>query len=872
MGRLSTPDAGPSATAASAGDHINVVLKALRHEARFLRNLTAWHRLPPREALYGAWPSQVDGRVISALAARGIERPFTHQAEAIDKALAGRHVVVVSGTASGKTLCYNVPVLTRLLADRDARALYLFPTKALAHDQAESLGGLVESLGADVAVHTYDGDTPPEVRSQVRRMARVILSNPDMLHAGMLPHHTKWAEWLRGLRFIVLDELHTYRGVFGSHMANVLRRLRRICRFYGADPCFICCSATVANPLQHAQALLGEAVDVVDSDGSPRGERHLLFYNPPVVDQALGIRRSALLESRVLATYLIEQDVQTLVFARARVAAEVLLTYLQRDADQRGMPATAIRGYRGGYLPSERRRIERDLRSGAARGVVATNALELGVDIGELGAVVMAGYPGTVASTWQQAGRAGRRRNASLAVLVAGGGPLDQYIVTHPDFFLERTPEHALINPDNPLILLGHVTCAAFELPFAAGETFGGLDVSGYLAMLEDEGLLHRAASTSYWVGQSYPAESVSLRTSGAAAFSVVEADSGRTIGTVDCFSAPFLIHEGAIYLHEGESYEVMRLDWEGRRAAVRAVTVDYFTEASSAERVQVVEERVRGSVGVLVSGLGSVRVTSTTSAYRRVRLFTHETLGWGTIDLPEQEMDTQGCWLCYPPELAAGLMAEGILVADEPFDRGPNWQEMRKRARVRDGYRCRHCGAPERADREHDVHHVRPFRAFGYVPGENDRYLAANDLANLQTLCRRCHWLADGAQAPAGSLAGLATALANVVPIYLMCDPRDIGVAPELRSAHTGGPTITFFDRVPGGIGLSERLSGLLDVALQAAGELVACCACDAGCPACVGPVLEPGKNTKQHVLRLVDAAFGGLASHGQPCLPKIE
>ncbi len=842
---------------APAGD-VEGVLAGLRRDPQVLGGLVAWHRLGASSARYSAWPPGVDPRLVAALARSGTREPYVHQAKAIASALAGEDVVVVTGTASGKTLCYNAPVLTTLLADPSARALYLFPTKALTQDQASALGELVGALEADLPAHTYDGDTETQARPLVRGRARVLLTNPDMLHTGILPHHTKWAAFFRGLRYVVLDEMHIYRGVLGSHMANVLRRLERVCRFYGSDPRFICCSATIANPEELARRLIGRKVTVVDQDGAPHGERHLLFYNPPVVDRALGIRRSAVLEARALAGRFIGGGLQTIVFTRARQTAEVLLTYLQAEGRNHGWDQQAVRGYRGGYLPGERRQVEKGLRQGAVRGVVATNALELGVDIGELAAVVMVGYPGTIASTWQQIGRAGRRQGSSIALLVAGGTPLDQYIVLHPEFFFGRSPEHAFVNPDNPLILLGHLACAAFELPFAPDETYGGRDVAAHLQMLEEDGLVHRAAGVSYWVGETYPAQSISLRSGGMDTFVIAEAESGRTIGIVDRFGAPITIHPGAIYIHEGQPYQVEELDWEGCRAMVKPVQADYYTHASSTERVQVVEERAQEQAGGAAKGWGTVRVTSAATAYRKIRLFTHETLGWGTIELPEQEMETEGAWVWFPPEAAAALVEEGALSPDVRFGRGPNWSQMRKRARERDGYRCQHCGAPEREGQEHDVHHLRPFREFGYRPGENDNYLAANQLNNLVTLCRACHWRADGSQAPTGSLAGLANALANVAPLYLMCDPRDIGVVPEARSNHTGGPTITIYDRVPAGIGLSQQFFALQREVWRAAGELVAACTCEAGCPACVGPVLEPGRNTKAHVLRLVEAGLG--------------
>lgn len=829
------------------------------------RQVTAWRHLPRRPGRYAPFPANLDLRLVEALRRRGVERAYIHQAQAIEAALAGRHVVVVTATASGKTLCYNSPVLHTLLQDEGARALYLFPTKALAQDQLDEVQGLLRALGTPVRVDIYDGDTPPAARAAIRREARLVISNPDMLHTGILPHHTRWAEFFAGLRFVVLDELHVYRGVFGSHVANVLRRLRRVARFYGARPQFLCSSATIANPSELAEALVEEPCVLVDEDGAPKGEKHVLLYNPPLVQRELGIRRSPVLEARTLAANLLDEDVQTLVFTRARQTAEVLLTYLRDVAAARGWPLDRVRGYRGGYLPTERRAIEAGLREGSVRAVVATNALELGVDIGDLSAVVMTSYPGTIASTWQQAGRAGRGPGVSLAVLIAGPSPLDQYLVRHPEYFFGRTPEQAILNPDNLRIVVSHLQCAAFELPFREDEAFGRFpytqEVLEYLAEL---GVLRRAAGLYHWMQETYPVEGVSLRTADPDRFLVVEmpeaegAEGGRVVGEVDRASAPLLIHPGAIYMHEGDQYEVVDLDWEGRRAWVRPVRVGYYTDAGRTEDVQVLEVQAGGPWGEALRGRGRVRVVSRVTGYRKVRLYTHESLGWVPLDLPEQEMETTAFWLTLPETFVERLRQAGLWEVEPLNDYGPNWEVQRRRALERDRHICQHCGAPERPDREHDVHHIRPFREFGYVPGENENYVQANDLANLVTLCRDCHRLAELAQRMRSSLSGLGYLLGQVAPLHVMCDPRDLGTVVEMRARETGWPTIFLYDRVPGGAGFSERLYGLLGDLLRAAKDVVEGCPCRGGCPSCVGPSTDVGPDVKAGTLGLVDALLG--------------
>jgi DEAD/DEAH box helicase domain-containing protein len=680
-----------------------------------------------------------------------------------------------------------------------------------------------------------------------------------MLHTGILPYHTRWAGFFQNLRLVVLDELHAYRGIFGSHMANVIRRLRRVCRFYGSAPVFVCASATIANPVELAERLIEAPVTLIDDDGAPRGEKHIVLYNPPVLDAQLGVRRSYTLEARSIAGLFLANDVQTILFARSRLTTEVLLGYVRDEVERAGYAPVSVRGYRGGYLPTERREIEQGLRGGQVRGVVATNALELGVDIGALGAAILAGYPGTIASTWQQFGRAGRRENVSVGVLVASSAPLDQYIVAHPQYLLARSPEHALINPDNLAILVNHLRCAVFELPFARGEPFGAFeDADAILAMLAEAGEVHTSDGAYRWIADSYPASDLSLRTSTSDTIVIqdISGEQPQVIGEVDRATAPIMVYEGAVYLHEGRQYLIEALDWANGLAKARRADVDYYTDATSTTSVHVEEEYQSALVGDCLKAHGRVLVTHQATGFRMVRRYTHETLGYGQIDLPAQEFETTAYWLALTPDLTAQLEAQGILL--RPNDYGPNWPEQRDKARARDGYRCTRCQAPEREGQQHDVHHLRPFREFGYMPGHNEAYLEANRLDNLATLCRSCHRAVETARGTRSALAGLAAVLHNLSTLHLMCSPNDIGVLAEQRATHTQAPTITIYDQAPGGLGFSEWLYDLHGGILDAARDLVQDCPCEDGCPACVGPVGEVGAETKGMTLALLEAMTG--------------
>src|SRR5579863_376675 len=631
--------------------------------------IRAIRRTPARPAEYADFPGDLDPTLREVLVRRGIERLYTHQAEACRQIAAGSNGVVVTPTASGKTLCYNLPVLNRLTAEPGARAMYLFPTKALAEDQLDELHGLIEAFGtkqgSDLCAFTYDGDTPQDARRAIRQRANIVLTNPDMLHTGILPHHTKWAKLFENLRFLVIDELHYYRGVYGSHLANIMRRLRRLCEFYGSKPQFIACSATIANPKELAETLIEAPFELIDRNGAPAGEKVFICYNPPVVSRQLGIRRSYIGETRRIALELLDCNQQTLVFANNRLATEILVTYLKDACDNGRLPTESVRGYRGGYLPRERREIEKRLRSGDIRAVVATNALELGIDVGSLDAVVMAGYPGTIASTWQRAGRAGRRNTGSLAIMVASSAPVDQYVVEHPEYLFDRSPEHAYVNPDNVEILLNHLKCAAFELPVRNSEHFGPHEVPELCAFLRDAGLMHLSGDCWHWTSDTYPADAVSLRSVSSDNFVVVDITGDhRVIADVAFTSALTTLHEKAIYLHEARQYQVERFDYEGRKAYVKRVDSDYYTDAIDYTQVKALREFERAHISGGVERVhGDVRVNRQIVGFKKIRFYTNENVGAGKLSMPEQEMHTTAFWLHFP---AAFLEAMEEFTASE--------------------------------------------------------------------------------------------------------------------------------------------------------------------------------------------------------------
>jgi DEAD/DEAH box helicase domain-containing protein len=867
---------------------LSTLLETWRDTPGMAQNIAAWRTFPAQPGQFTSFPTDLHPALAAALRARGIVALYTHQAATWQHVQAGRHPVIVTGTASGKTLGYNLPIVDRLLHQPEIRALYLFPTKALAQDQAESLRQLLSEAEATSAGHssavggrrsavaTYDGDTPTSARPAIRQNARLVITNPDMLHAGILPHHTRWSDFFRSLQFVVIDEMHVYRGVFGSHVANVLRRLRRIASFYGAMPQFILTSATIANPLELAEQLIEAPAALVDNDSAARGIKHFIIYNPPIVNHDLGLRRSAMQETIRLTQELLAHDVQTLVFGRARRTVEIMTRYLQQTSplkdeggrikDERdsstfslqhlpprgGSTFNAIRAYRSGYLPRQRREIEQGLRAGQVRVVVATTALELGIDIGGLGAAVLAGYPGTIAATWQQAGRAGRQNEASLALLIASANPLDQFLAHQPGYFFDRSPEQALVNPDNLLILLQHLRCAAFELPFRRGEAFGGVEgdeVAEFMQFLQEAGEIHTSGETFFWMADRYPAERVSLRSASPerVLLQIPVEEGWAPLGEVDQASALWMVHPQAIYLHEGQAYRVDELDLAQNLARLQLSNADYYTEPKRETTVELVAKLNEAQIQGATKAHGEIVVTTQVVGYQRLRWFTQERLGDGELDLPPTELHTTGYWLALTEATVEHLRAQGLW-SNDPNDYGRNWFKQRQLARARDGYRCQICGAPEQG-REHDVHHKIPFRTFA-------SYEQANHLSNLITLCRPCHRRAETAVRIRSGLAGLAFALGHLAPLFLMCDLNDVAVHHDPASPLANGQAaVVIYELVPGGIGFSERLFELHTDLIAQAHQLVAACECADGCPSCVGPGGEEGRGGKREALAILVA-----------------
>jgi DEAD/DEAH box helicase domain-containing protein len=745
----------------------DAVLARLLDEPSLARGVVHHEVIPAREPAYGDLPAALDPRIVDALRSRGIERLYTHQVEAVTAVLDGQDIVVVTPTASGKSLCYALPILQSIAADPAARSLALFPTKALGQDQVAEFGLLAQAAGLDISTAAYDGDTPAPIRSAIRKAGQIVVTNPDMLHSAILPHHTKWFQLFEQLRVIVVDELHTYRGVFGSHVANVLRRLLRLCRHYGSNPVIVCCSATIGNPQELAETLIGRPVRVIDRNGAPSGERHILLVDPPILDPATGARGSAMTLAQRWALPFLRAGRQTVVFGRTRTAVEIMLSTLREALREDLGPRSRIRGYRAGYLPTERRSIERGLRDGEVLGVVSTNALELGVDIGRLDVAVLAGYPGSVAATWQQMGRAGRRGDVSVAIVIASASPVDRYVIHHPEFLLGSRPEEARLDPDNLHVLLSHLRCATFELPFELGERFGSLPADDLLAFVSESGHVRQADDGRwYWSSENFPASEVSLRTGAPENVVIIDTspDRPRVLGEVDLFAAQILVHERAIYIHESSQFYVDRLDWSEKKAYVHRIDVDHYTYANRAVTLKPLDVFAEAPATGGRRVHGEVMVASLVTMFKKLKFITDENVGWGPVDLPELELQTTAYW----------LTAEGVLG----------------------------------------------------------------------------RWRSDDLDV---ALIGAGRAVQAVAAVLLMVDPRDLGLVAQVRSPHQEAPTIYLYESVPGGVGLSERLWARHEELVAGAAELIGACPCEAGCPACTGPRLEPGVDAKALALQLL-------------------
>ena len=761
--------------------------------------ITAALEIPAKTGEYASFPDGLDDRLATALRARGINRLYSHQRLAWDHIRGPAHTVIVTPTASGKTLCYNLPVLQGVIRDQ-AKALYLFPTKALSQDQVAEIVELNKAGDLGVRVFTFDGDTPGDARKAVRTRGDIVVSNPDMLHVGILPHHTKWAQFFENLTYVVIDEMHMYRGVFGSHMANVIRRLKRVCRFYGADPLFILCSATIANPDELAARLIEAEVKTITESGAPQGKKTLLLWNPPVVNPELGIRASARSQTSRIARLAVKGGLKSIVFAQSRLMVEVLTKYLKDAFDKDPRKPARVKAYRGGYLPTERHATERQLRGGDVDCVIATSALELGVDIGALDVCILNGYPGTIAGTWQRLGRAGRRNRPALGVLVASSLPLDQFIVRNPNFFLEATPEHARIDPDQLLILLDHIRCSAFELPFTDGERFGNADIAQFLNYLQDENILHHEGNQWHWMADSYPAGSVSLRTVTDGNFVVIDITNGgkNVIAEVDYTSAPMTLYEGAIYMVQARPWQVEKLDWEGRKAFVRQTQADYYTDAIDYTRLKILEEFNRHSRADSLSAHGEVHLVRRISGYKKIRYYTHENIGYGQVQLPDHEMHTTAVWWQLTPS-----------VLDAAFP--SRWQAL-------DGF----LGAA------HAMHFVAALLSMT-EPQDLGRAVGNADATWFTTV-------GVNGRGEAKSLSGESL---------------------DVNGPHQFCPTVFLYDNFPGGIGFSAPLFDLRKQVVEQSRELVAACECTHGCPTCIGPILvsdaQRGHSPKRSALSVL-------------------
>ncbi|WGG43945.1 DEAD/DEAH box helicase [Rossellomorea sp. DA94] len=729
-------------------NNLQQLIEYFKKDPDFNKQIVHWHTIDEKPAQLVDLPFEIDERIKKALHRRGVERLYTHQSSAFQLAMEGKSFTAVTPTASGKTLCYNLPVLQTILDQPDSRALYIFPTKALAQDQKSELNEIIAEAEVSINSYTYDGDTAANIRQKVRKAGHIVITNPDMLHSAILPHHTKWVSLFENLKYVIIDELHIYRGVFGSHVSNVIRRLKRICEFYGASPVFICTSATIANPKELAEQLTGTEMNLIDNNGAPSAKKHFVFYNPPIVNKPLNIRRSATLEVRRIAGELLKNKVQTIIFARSRVRVEIILTYLQELVKSQ-LGAKSIRGYRGGYLPTQRREIERGLRQGDIYGVVSTNALELGVDIGQLQVCIMTGYPGTIASAWQQAGRAGRRHGESLVIMVASSSPLDQFIIEHPDYFFEQTPETTRINPDNLIILIDHIKCAAYELPFREGEQFGSHEMEDILEFLVEERVVHKNGDKWYWMNDVFPAHNISLRSASQENVIIIDQtdiSAVKVIGEMDRFSAMTLLHDEAIYLHQGVQFQVEKLDWEEKKAFVREVDVDYFTDANLAVQLRVLETDKMRESDMFDVAFGDVTVQAMATIFKKIKFDTHENIGSGPIHLPEEELHTSSSWIS---------LKDAESFSQERLEEG---------------------------------------------------------------------------------LIGASQSLKSIIPLFVMCDPSDIFVVPQIKAAHNELPTIFIYDRYPGGIGLSEKVYEQIEKILVETTSMIERCPCQSGCPSCIG------------------------------------
>ena len=829
---------------------LNQVLVKWKSSQSFTDNVSAWIVTPAVEAKAFPFPENLDPKLTGALDKNGITHLYSHQLETFISVETGKNVVIATGTASGKTLAYNLPVINHIIQNPNASALYIYPTKALAQDQLNNLNDLRNTANIQniIIPAIYDGDTPQNQRNTIRKYANILKTNPDMLHQGILPHHTKWHRFLSNLRFVIIDEMHSYRGVFGSHFANVIRRLKRICAFYGAYPQFILTSVTIGNPLELSENLTETSVQVIDQDGSQQGEKQFIIFNPPLVDQQLGIRKSALNTAVNFSKELIANTIQTLIFARTRRTVEMTLSYLRDSLPIR--LRDRVRGYRSGYLKDERREIERDFRESKLLAVASTSALELGIDIGDLESVILLGYPGSIATTKQRAGRAGRQNQSAVAILIPTPDALDQYLANHPGYLTGQNPENALIDPNNLSILTQHILCASFELPFSADEVFGKVDpylLRSILELFSQQAVLNQQNNKYYFISDDYPAANVSLRatTPNIVTLKCVTDQHTQTIGEIDASSASWFVHPGAIYLHDADTYKVNALDIDKGECLLEAISTDYYTIPNLSTSIENFSEITQEDHQNYQSNYGNLSLKFEINSFKKLRWHTNEVLGVESLNLPPTELTTVGFWISLKQGFLNQLKDDGKWTATDN-DYGTNWQKLREKIIARDNYRCRACGKSFASASLH-VHHIQPFKSFG------DPQLA-NKASNLVTLCASCHHLAEINVRIRSGLAAATNALRNLAPLLIMCDAEDIGCLAEPKSVLANGlPAILVYDGMPGGLGLSRKLYEEQSFWFTRATEAIESCPCAEGCPACVGPVGEQGYGGKAEGIALL-------------------
>ena len=831
---------------------IESLLKRWIETPDIYNNFVYWKKYPAKEEETKPFPKTVHPLLKKVLIDSGISDLYTHQFLAFQLAQMNHNIGIITNTASGKSLSYNLPVLNGILNNKNQSALYLFPTKALSQDQFGKLSKLGEAIkkNANVSVITgvYDGDTPSSARKKIRDNANIIITNPDMLHYGILPNHTKWQSFFSNLRYVIIDESHIYRGVFGSHVSNIIRRLKRIVNFYGGINQYILTSATIGNPGEFFTRLIGADVQIIDIDGSPHGTKFFMVYNPPIKNKELGIRKSLKDESLKLSSYLYQENIQTIVFTRSRRFAEILLReHLAKYRESRDDTSS----YRSGLLPKERRFIESQLKKANIKLVFSTNALELGIDIGDLSATIIAGYPGTIASVFQMSGRSGRKsEESSLTILITGSSPLEQYIARNPDFIFSKSPESALINPDNLPILVTHIEHALKELPFHEGERFGKLppEILNQILQFEVENEnAMQSGNKYYWIGLNQPDQQISLRNAsqGNYLLQIMKDSSTETIGSIDEKSAFLFVHPGAIYLHKGEQYFVRDLIIEEKIAILEHSKANYYTMPQTNSQIIIVESISSETTPKYKKSHGVIKVSQQVIGYKKIDWDTGAILETTKLNLPVSEYQTTAYWFSLNKEKIDDSLFSSWL--DNPIDYGPNWQKQRLLALQRDNFRCQVCNKEESEQTHLHVHHKIPFRNF-------QNYIQANDLSNLITLCPQCHRIAEKNVKIQSGLSGIAHAIRNLAPLFLMCDYQDIesGIIND-NLLPTSTPAIVLYERIPGGIGFSEKLYAIHETILEKTYHLINTCSCEDGCPSCVGPGGENGSGGKKEALTIL-------------------